>query len=218
MINPLRTLRFAWSRLRGRARLAMSGVTRGRSVDAIGAPIVSVHRDSSVVLGDDVVLISESFATALGVAHPVVLRTLAAGAEIRIGRGAGISGGSICAARFVEIGDGTMLGANVTISDTDFHSLHVAHRKAGHLHTSVGSAPVRIGRNVFIGTGVIVLKGVSIGDSSVIGAGSVVTCSVPENCVAAGNPCRVIRALTPAEMGASGLPAAKCRVTIERVS
>ncbi|HWT65859.1 MAG TPA: DapH/DapD/GlmU-related protein, partial [Terracidiphilus sp.] len=64
---------------------------------------------------------------------------------------------------------------------------------------AVGAAPVRVGRNVFIGTGSIVLKGVEIGDGSVIGAGSVVTKSIPANCIAAGNPCKVIRTFTALE-------------------
>jgi maltose O-acetyltransferase len=53
---------------------------------------------------------------------------------------------------------------------------------------------------VLIGTNAIVLKGVSIGDNSVIGAGSVVTKSIPANCIAAGNPCRVIRELMHEEL------------------
>ncbi|HVZ84592.1 MAG TPA: acyltransferase [Terracidiphilus sp.] len=200
--NPIRitrSARFAWARLRGRMACAGSGIQAGRGVDVIGAPVIALHPQSGIVLGDSARLISVSFATALGVNHPVVLRTLAAGAEIRIGARVGISGGSICAAQRVEIGEDTMLGANVTIADTDFHSLHTAHR-SGHMHPTVAVAPVRIGRGVFLGTGAIVLKGVTIGDHSVIGAGSVVTKSIPENCIAAGNPCRVLRLLTPEEL------------------
>jgi acetyltransferase-like isoleucine patch superfamily enzyme len=197
-----RSLRFAWARLCGRLAIARSGVSAGRRVDAIGAPVMEIHRDSSIIVGNDVLLISVSFATALGVNHPVVLRTLAAGATVRIGDRVGISGGSICAARHVEIGEETMLGANVTIADTDFHSLHVGHR-TGHTHPTVGVAPVRIGRRVFIGTSTIVLKGVTIGDHAIIGAGSVVTKNIPENCIAAGNPCRVLRMLTLEELGMS---------------
>lgn len=199
-MNPLRTLRFAWARLQGRTALSVSGVVAGADVDVIGAPIVTRHRGSSIVLGDGVTLISKAFATALGVNHAVVLRTLTDGAEIRIANRVGISGGSICAARRVEIGEGTLLGANVTIADTDFHSLDPENRRAKIGSDAVGAAPVRIGRNVFIGTGSIVLKGVEIGDGSVIGAGSVVTKSIPANCIAAGNPCKVIRAFTALEL------------------
>ena len=138
-------------------------------------------------------LISVSFATALGVNHPVVLRTLSREAEIEIGSHVGISGGSICATRSVVIGDKTMIGANVTITDTDFHSLS-PQRRAVEGDVGIGK-PVTIGKNVFIGTNVIILKGVSIGDNSVIGAGSIVTKSIPPNVIAAGSPCRTIRAL-----------------------
>ena len=55
------------------------------------------------------------------------------------------------------------------------------------------TAPVTIGNNVWIGGGAILLPGVIIGDNTTIGAGSVVTKSIPDNCIAAGNPCRVIR-------------------------
>jgi acetyltransferase-like isoleucine patch superfamily enzyme len=202
IFNPFRTLRYALWRLRGRLALRASGVTLAKGVDAIGAPTIDLHPDSSIRLGQNVRLISGSFATALGVNHPVVLRTLGAGARINIGRGVGISGGSICSAQLVEIGDDAMLGANVTIADTDFHSLHPAHR-GGHTHPTVGITAVHIGKRVLIGTNAIVLKGVTVGDNSVIGAGSVVTKSIPENCIAAGNPCRVIRALTPQELAGS---------------
>jgi acetyltransferase-like isoleucine patch superfamily enzyme len=198
-LNPVRALRFAIARIQGSLALWAAGVTIGRGLDAIGAPHIVLHPQSAVSLGKNVRLISKSFATALGVNHPVVLRTLADGARIEIGDRVGISGGAVCAASLVKIGDDTMVGANVTIADTDFHSLYPAYR-SGHAHPTVGVEEVRIGKRVFIGTSAIVLKGVTVGDNSVIGAGSVVTANIPENCIAAGNPCRVIRELTPAEL------------------
>ena len=197
--NPVRTVRYMFSRLQGRIALRAAGATSGAGLNAIGAPQVNRHPGSTIRLGRHVSLISKTFATALGVNHPVVLRTLAADAQIKIGDRVGISGGSICAARFIEIGDDTMLGANVTIADTDFHSLYPAYR-AGHTHPTIGIAEVRIGKRVFIGTNSLVLKGVNVGDNSVIGGGSVVTKDIPENCIAAGNPCKVIRYLMPAEL------------------
>jgi acetyltransferase-like isoleucine patch superfamily enzyme len=201
-LDPVRTFRFVLSRLQGRAALKAAGILTQRGLDVIGAPIIERHPDSEIVVGQDVRLVSKSFATALGVNHPVVLKTLAAGARIRIGDRVGISGGSICAASSVEIDDDAMLGANVTIADTDFHSLHPAHR-SGHSHPTIGVAAVRIGKNAFIGTNALVLKGVTVGDNSVIGAGSVVVKSIPANCIAAGNPCRVIRMLTPNDLAGS---------------
>ena len=56
--------------------------------------------------------------------------------------------------------------------------------------------PVRIGKNCWLGAGVIVMPGVTIGDNVVIGAGSIVTKDIPSNVVAVGNPCRVLREIT----------------------
>jgi acetyltransferase-like isoleucine patch superfamily enzyme len=197
--DPIRSVRFRYHRLLGRLALACSKVTRRGRIDVIGRSIIDVFQGSSIYLGRDITLISASFATALGVNHPVVLRTLRAGAQIRIGDRVGISGGSICAARLIEIGDDTMLGANVTIADTDFHSLRPG-RRSGHTDPSIATKNVIIGKRVFIGTNSVILKGVTIGDNTVIGAGSVVTRSIPANAIAAGNPCRVVRELTPQEV------------------
>jgi acetyltransferase-like isoleucine patch superfamily enzyme len=71
--------------------------------------------------------------------------------------------------------------------DSDFHGYPLDENKPAK------SAPVDIGDHVFIGARTIILKGVKIGNRSVIGAGSVVTTDIPENCLAAGNPARVIR-------------------------
>lgn len=62
------------------------------------------------------------------------------------------------------------------------------------------TAPVTLGRNVWIGGGSIILPGVTIGDNTTIGAGSVVTKSIPANCVAVGNPCRIIRHIEPKDV------------------
>lgn len=90
----------------------------------------------------------------------------------------------------IEIGDHTMFGPNVTIC-TGTHPLSPEHREKGLQY----NLPVRIGKNCWIGAGAIILPGVMIGDNSVIGAGSIVTKDIPENVLAFGNPCRVIRPL-----------------------
>jgi acetyltransferase-like isoleucine patch superfamily enzyme len=92
----------------------------------------------------------------------------------------------LCAALSIRIGERCLIGADVVIVDTDFHALDAARRDAG--WTAIGCAPVEIGDDVFIGTRAIVLKGVCIGRGAVVGAGSVVTRSVPEFAVVAGNP------------------------------
>lgn len=90
----------------------------------------------------------------------------------------------------VTIGDHTLIGPAVQIY-TATHPLDADERRRG----LEAGAPVTIGNNVWIGGSAIICPGVTIGDRSVIGAGSVVTRSIPADVVAAGNPCRVIRSL-----------------------
>jgi len=179
----------------GAALAWTAGADLGSGVRFLGPALLSRFEESQIELGDRVVLCSWSRWTALGVAHPVVLRTLARRAVLRIGRDTGISGGSVCAAVRVDIGERCQIGADVLISDTDFHALDPIVRREATDWSRVASAPVRIGNDVFIGSRAIVLKGVEIGDGAVIGAGSVVTRSVRSRCVAAGNPARVVREL-----------------------
>jgi maltose O-acetyltransferase len=91
----------------------------------------------------------------------------------------------------VRIGRDGLFGANVEIFDSNFHELDPARRRGG----TPKMAAVEIGDNVFVGMGVKILKGVTIGSDSVIGAGAVVTGVIPAGVVAAGNPATVIREL-----------------------
>ena len=88
----------------------------------------------------------------------------------------------------IYVGDNTMIGPNVTVA-TAGHPIFPELREKGYQY----NAPVRIGRNCWIGAGAVILPGVCIGDNSVIGAGSVVTGNIPSDVVAVGNPCRVLR-------------------------
>lgn len=91
----------------------------------------------------------------------------------------------------IEIGENSLIGPDVHIFDSDFHHLDPERRKSG----IPAMGRVEIGRNVFVGDRVTILRGVAIGDDSVIAAGSVVTTDVPPGVVAGGSPCRVIRGL-----------------------
>jgi maltose O-acetyltransferase len=98
----------------------------------------------------------------------------------------------------ISIGSRCLIGDGVLIIDSDFHDLSAAARNASAPLTSSSitlTAPVIIEDNVFIGSRVIILKGVTIGKDSVIGAGSVVVRSIPPGVIAAGNPAKVIRPL-----------------------
>ena len=88
----------------------------------------------------------------------------------------------------IEIGDGSLIGHNTTIATLN-HDFNPAKRQ------NLTPRPVKIGKNVWIGSDCTILPGVEIGDGAIIGAGSVVTKSVPKNTIAVGNPARVIKEL-----------------------
>lgn len=160
----------------------------GRKSIIRGLPIISLASQSSIRIGEHAYLISRSRNTALGVNHPVVLRTLKANSRIRIGCEFKASGVTLCAANNITIGDRVMMGANVTVADTDFHSSNPAVRFSNDDSNNAQDAKVTIGDEVFVGMNAIILKGVSIGRAAIIGAGSVVTRDVPDGAVVAGNP------------------------------
>lgn len=91
----------------------------------------------------------------------------------------------------IRIGCEGLFGAHIQIFDSNFHDLDPRRRRDGEQRM----APVEIGDNVFVGMSVTILKGVTIGSDSVIGAGAVVSSSIPSGVIAAGNPARVIREL-----------------------
>ena len=181
-----------WWRITVPIRLRSQGIEVGVGVRFYGMPVIGLTKGSRIRIGDRVVLCSDARFTALGVNHPVVLRTLRPDAIVNIGNDCGISGGSICAAVHIEIGNECLLGANVTITDTDFHAIQPTGRRYNKNSQDIAAKPVKIENNVFIGMGAIVLKGNIIGQNSVIGAGSIVTTNIPANTLAVGVPARVI--------------------------
>lgn len=94
----------------------------------------------------------------------------------------------------VSIGDNVQIAPNVSIY-TAGHPLYPDSRNSGYEY----GIPVTIGNNVWLGGNVVILPGVTIGDNVVIGAGSIVTKDIPENMLAAGNPCKIIREITDAD-------------------
>ncbi len=100
-------------------------------------------------------------------------------------------GTQIIASESISIGSNTMFASGCYVSDSDWHDTYDRTRELDK------HAPIVIGENCWLGVRVIVGKGVTIGDNSIIGAGSVVTRDIPPSCIAAGNPARVVRELDP---------------------
>ena len=176
-----------------RLQFALVGINWGVNWRFYGLPIIQKHRDSTLTIGPGLSLRSTTRSNPLGPDHPVILSTRRSRAILAIGADFGMTGGSIVAEDRIQIGNRVIVGANTVITDTDFHPLNAATRQRN--PTAGVTAPISIGDDVFIGMRCLILKGVSIGNNSIIGAGSVVTKSVPSNVIAAGNPAAVIREL-----------------------
>ena len=117
------------------------------------------------------------------------------GGKIEIGDHCGISGSTIYAWDSIKIGRFTRIGANCKIIDTDFHPIDIKYRHMGLNEEYALRKPIVIGNDCFIGTNSIILKGTTLGNNVIVGAGSVVHGNFPDNCIIAGNPAKIIRQL-----------------------
>jgi acetyltransferase-like isoleucine patch superfamily enzyme len=117
------------------------------------------------------------------------------GAILTIGDNVGISQAALICHHNISIGNNVKIGGGVKIYDTDFHSLDPKIRASKEDLKQKKKAPVIIKNNAFIGAYSIVLKGVTIGENSIIGTGSIVTKTVPDNQIWAGNPAKFIKTI-----------------------
>lgn len=177
-----------------RLLFARNRIDWGQGWRFYGTPVIQKHRRSSMSFGPGLQLRSSLRSNPLGPNHPVILCTWQAGARLQVGANFAMTGGALCAAERIVIGDNVAVGANTTIADTDFHPVNCFERQ---MTPGEGeTAAITIGDFVFIGMNCLILKGVTLGRGCVIGAGSVVTRDVPQHAVAAGNPARVLRQLS----------------------
>lgn len=112
---------------------------------------------------------------------------------LKIGNSTGLNGVMIACDDSITIGDYVNIGGGTRIYDTNFHNMGWKERRDVELNGVAKTAPVIIEDDVFIGTGCIIGKGITIGARSIIAAGSVVVKSIPADCIAGGNPCKIIK-------------------------
>ncbi|KOO50423.1 acyltransferase [Priestia koreensis] len=159
-----------------------------------GMPVIFNKKGAQLIIGDNVTINSSFLSNLVGLYQRTIIVTRTAEAEISIGDNVGISGATIYARKGIKIGNNTLIGGNTKIMDNDFHPINPETRmNTPNDHMKV--SPIEIGTNVFIGCNCLILKGTKIGDNSVVGAGSVVSGEIPDNCIVAGNPVKIIRYL-----------------------
>ncbi len=169
------------------------GVNCGEDAKVWGRVYFHRFPGSEIRIGNKVRIISRAYRYAFNIFPQSKLRTFSPTARILVGDNVGFNSISILArSQTITIGDGTMIGGNCQIMDTDSHPLWPPEARWEYPGTE-HDAPVSIGKNVFIGLNVIILKGVVIGDNAVIAAGSVVSKDVPANALAAGVPAEIVK-------------------------
>lgn len=164
-------------------------------VTLFGLPIIRKEPGSIIRMGKNVVLTSNSEVNLAGINHPVIIATYSKDSVVILEDNVGISGASINCVTKCVLKNGVMIGANVNIWDTDFHPVEVALRKKQLSIQDAQTAPIVIEKNVWIGANSTILKGVTIGENTVVGAMSLVNKSLPSNSICAGNPAKRIKSI-----------------------
>lgn len=171
----------------------LRSIKYGKNLNVIGYFSLQKSKKSFLKIGDNFIFSSGRFINPIS-------RNIRGGicinhnASLQIGDNVGISASSIWVHSNISIGDNVKIGADSIIIDSDCHSLDYLNRREHSKDVSnKKDLPIVIGNDVLIGARCIILKGVKIGERTIIGAGSVVVKSIPSDCIAAGNPCRVLK-------------------------
>jgi carbonic anhydrase/acetyltransferase-like protein (isoleucine patch superfamily) len=155
-------------------------------------PVFKLPGNGRINLGEKVVLNSDRQNTNTALTFNCTL-VCGLNGEINIGDNTMLNGVSVTSYQKVNIGSNCQIASCTLISDTDFHPINPDERNKESMgiridHNIVNKKEINIGNNVWIGWGCTILKGVTIGDNSIIAAGSVVLNDIPKNVIAAGNP------------------------------
>lgn len=181
-----------WNRL----KFSFCGIKFEEGMNVYNKIYVNVHPTAQVSIG-------HNFTFSSGAAFNPLSRNIRgcifaeAKSNIIIGDNVGISSATLWAKESVQIGNNVKIGSDCILLDTDAHNLdYIIRRDSSRDTFTAKSTPIIIEDDVLIGTRCIILKGVTIGARSVIGSGSIVTKSIPADCIAAGNPCKVIKVIS----------------------
>ncbi len=166
-----------------RFKMRLWGIKYGKGCSFRGNMIFFRSVGSSITIGDNCSFNSDSHFNFRGINHCCILQTRNGG-KITIGNHCGFSGVSIVSNVAVTIGDDVLVGTNTIIGDRNDHE---------NQYSEWQPKSVTIGNHVWIGMNCVIMRGVTIGNNVVIGANSVVTKDIPDNAIAVGTPCKVIK-------------------------
>lgn len=204
----------------GAAQAAISSLNGNESAQA-AEELVTISRrfaDGSHTASKTLIGLNARLVNLSGPEHMVFDGPSAIRGILRLDRAGEITIGEYCylgdntvlsAHERIEIGAYTLLAHDVQIFDNDSHPINAHQReiqfrrmlgdKSRIAPLEIGSAPVRIGRRCWVGMGSLIMKGITLGDETIVAAGSVVTSSFPDGVLVGGNPARIIRQLEPHE-------------------
>jgi acetyltransferase-like isoleucine patch superfamily enzyme len=180
-----------------RIQLSLIKCPYGKNLKVCGKTYFRTNSLNTIKLGSNIHIISRFLSNTVGLTNPTVIECIGKG-SIYIGDNTGMSSVIISSMNKITIGKNVKIGGNSRIFDHDFHSLNENYRRNDKLDFfNVRSSPVIIEDDVFIGTNVIILKGVHIGARSIISAGSVVNLKeIPPDSILIGNPASIIKKRT----------------------
>lgn len=184
-----------------RIKIYLLGITLGKNSKVYNSVYFDIHPKSKVTIGNNFVMSSGDCINPLCRNIQACIVAERANSTIYIGNHVGMSSPCLWAKKEIRIDDYVNIGGDCIIMDSDAHNLDWRIRDSLKMFNCKESldthtakcAPIHIGSHVLIGTRCIILKGVTIGDGSVIAAGSIVTKDIPANVIAGGNPCKVIK-------------------------
>jgi acetyltransferase-like isoleucine patch superfamily enzyme len=174
--------------------LRAAGATIGSGLKIRSFPICRKHPLATIRIGSNVGINNKITENPSGIVNRTVLVADGTGALLEIGNNVGISGAILYCCERIVIEDYVNIGAGARIYDTDFHSTNWLERRRN--LRSKETKPVRICHDAWIGANAIILKGVTVGERSIVAAGAIVTSDVPPDCMVGGVPAKVIRHLS----------------------